>query len=50
VAALDWAGRRIRADGTRYRRSGTVPDLVFVLSTIALFVVLALAVTGVERL
>jgi len=27
-----------------------VPDLVFVLSTIALFVVLALAVTGVERL
>jgi hypothetical protein len=29
---------------------GTVPDLVFVLVTVALFAVLALAVRAVERL
>jgi hypothetical protein len=33
-----------------YRRGGTVPDLVFVLLSIALFVGLALAVKGAERL
>jgi hypothetical protein len=32
------------------RRSSTVPDLVYVLLTVALFAVLALAVRAVERL
>lgn len=49
---LSWHGR---ADVTYvgefiYRRSGTVPDLVFVLLSVSLFVVLALAVKGVDRL
>ena len=36
--------------GGPIRRSRTVPDLVFVLLTVGLFALLAMAVRGVERL